>query len=101
MIKNDPHGFMTLTIKYLYLYLGSKYLSESLGTKKAGLKFGTFDDDDEDDDVYGVGPTPLRSMAIDTVLDDQPIARRRHDSDNKKSKVACPRWIWHYSCNAC
>ncbi|KAF9925341.1 hypothetical protein BGZ67_008720 [Mortierella alpina] len=82
----DPYKNAPEFDRSLQSQTGSKYLSESLGTKKAGLKFGTFDDDDEDDDVYGVGPTPLRSMAIDTVLDDQPIARRRRDSDKKPSK---------------
>ncbi|KAF9950537.1 hypothetical protein BGZ72_007806 [Mortierella alpina] len=83
----DPYKNAPEFDRSLQSQSGSKYLSDSLGTKKAGLKFGTFDDDDEDDDVYGVGPMPLRSMAIDTVLDDQPVARRRHDSDKKQSKT--------------
>ncbi|CAO3565073.1 unnamed protein product [Mortierella alpina] len=83
----DPYKNAPEFDRSLQSQTGSKYLSESLETKKAGLKFGAFDEDDEDDDVYGAGPTPLPSMAVDTVLDDQPITRRRRDSEKKQSKT--------------
>ncbi|KAG0365789.1 hypothetical protein BGZ54_006204 [Gamsiella multidivaricata] len=78
----DPYKNAPEFDKSMQSGTSSKYLSESFQSKKTGFGFGTFDDDDEEDDVYGSGPTPLRLLDRATVLnDDRPYSRRKENKD--------------------
>ncbi|KAK3820017.1 MAG: hypothetical protein J3Q66DRAFT_165653 [Benniella sp.] len=83
----DPYKHAPEFDRSLQARTESKYQTKEPQGKRTGFGFGKFDDDDDEDGVYGSGPSILQSLDYDPALNDRPRSRRDDNKEKEKSRI--------------